>query len=200
MKEEFKERIEFYLTEVNVIQGVINAISDINKVLIKTPPEFQKAFYKDGCCTGKIFDQYLPSRLSTVSSVTFKHGKDKSEEDCVCIEDKRFNSELKSTLAEHGPNKRQYIPASKTNAGKRNKNSTKYITDDYKIYIFVGLHPPKNKNEQLSINDIYVGLLKPSDFKTSKSSGSGSASVPKKEVFDKQFIRIYTTRTDELKL
>lgn len=179
--------INKYVANIPVIKSVRESVECINEQLSKLDPDFREVVMK-GSTVGNLFDNVFPKKLKNLTHWDWYHGKDNEGVDCMCeIEDHYFDTELKTTCCESGKNRIQRIEGSKTQACEPGRGK-KYSEDKYKFYIFVGLH---KEIEGLSINRIYVGMLKPSDWHASKDNDhSGNATVLI-NVFNRQFLKIY---------
>ena len=188
-----KEAVFEYNKHMPIVTVYFDLFENLNAQLNRTDWEVRNGIYKDGSggsIVGGIIDNLLPKFMTKHSIYKFKHGEDNKEVDCICIELPFLNSEVKTTGAET-VNKKQTINGSKTQAADISKGSTKYVNDDWHFYTFCAYHIPRTPNDNLIINDIYVGVLKRSQWKSSiTSKGSGSASIPVK-VFEKQFFNVY---------
>ncbi len=193
----FKQDIERYLENVDVKSAVFQIFDYINNL----DQDVLSLFINSGSMIGQIIDKKIPVFLTKNSKFKWRNGAEKLEVDAVCLDDNFFNTEVKTTgQKEQGKNKTQYIKGSKTQScinGDGGIRISKYNEDNYGFYIFVGYHKPnKSESQQLTINRIYMGMLKPSDWHTSFSDHDGSSSVYS-WVFNDQFICIY--ESDKIK-
>lgn len=187
MNIEIYENIKKYVDVIDVVKTITNLTDYINDNLNKTDKTFKELLIKNtsfGTMIGNIVDALLPSYLSNSNktNLSFIKGNDTKDPDCICLLNPFYNTECKTTC-----NKTQRIYGAKTNAG--HGKGTKYQEDEYHFYIFTAFNKPTNVNENLSIKNIWIGMLKASDWSISESKGSGAAWI-NNEIFDERFINI----------
>lgn len=182
----FESNIREYAKAINVPKAIMEAVNyfnsnyeEANKKLYNMP------FY--GALTGGAIDSVMAEYLTenSNSNLSFVKGNDARNEDCVCVENKFYNTEIKTTC-----NPKQIMVGARSNCAEGNaKKSTKYVTDDYHFYIFTAFNRPQTPDDKLTIANIWIGMMKPSDWSTSKSNRSSGAWV-KRDVFNSQFINV----------
>ena len=182
------ENIKKYTATIDVLSAVNELTKDINdNFLNKIDKRFKQILINQssfGTLMGHMSDALLPICLTNNNNdgLSFTKGNDTKDADCMCLMNPFYATEGKTTC-----NKNQRINGAKTNAGYG--NGSKYQNDDYHFYIFTAFNKPKNVNEDLTIANIWVGMLKPSDWSISESEGSGGAWITN-DVFDERFINI----------
>lgn len=182
----FLEHINKYINSIDVVKTAQSCIDDINTEIFKTSIWFRSCILK-GSIIGGMIDGRFSTSLGITTNWKWGHGIDTKDVDCVCYDNHYYNTELKTTCTERG-NGKQVMIGSKTQACTPGRGD-KYSKDDYKFYIFIGLH--KSVDEGIRINEISVGMLKPTDWVAQKENDhSGSARVPA-SVVKKQFLKIY---------
>lgn len=179
-----QNRINLFLSHVDIVNVILKTFKDVEDNIRKMDILMQKCS-SDGKIIGTYVDQMIIKRLNE-TNINYRHGKDTTEKDCMCLNNKEFSFELKTSS-------RSTVPVgSKTNAGNVN-NGTKYSgNDDYGFMVFCRYNFYETPYGEIYLipKKIYIGMYKPSDFKSSNSNGSGSATIPAK-TFHTQFIKIY---------
>ena len=179
-----QNQINLFLSHVNIANVILKTFKDVEDNIHKMDILMQRCS-KDGKIIGTYVDQMIIKRLNE-TNINYRHGKDTTEKDCMCLNNKEFSFELKTSS-------RSTVPVgSKTNAGNVN-NGTKYSgNDDYGFMVFCRYNFGETPDREICLipKNMYIGMYKPSDFKSSKSNGSGSATIPAK-IFHNQFIKIY---------
>ena len=187
MNKQILENVKKYVKAIDVLSAVNGVTNFINDNLNKTDKQFKEILIKQssfGTLIGNISDGLMPLYLTQNNNkgLEFTKGNDTKDADCMCLLDPFYNTEGKTTC-----NKNQRINGAKTNAGKG--KGSKYKEDEFHFYIFTAFNKPKNADEDLTIKNIWVGMLKPSDWSISESEGSGVAWLTN-DVFDERFINI----------
>lgn len=188
MDKKLFDNIKKYTSVIDVQKSVDDLKQDINdNFLNKVDKKFKQILINQssfGTLIGHMSDALLPICLTNNNSqgLKFDKGNDTCDTDCICLFDPFYNTEGKTTC-----NKNQRINGAKTNAGKG--KGSKYKTDEFHFYIFTAFNKPKTVDDDLTIANIWVGMLKPSDWSISENDGSGSAWI-KNDIFDKRFINI----------
>lgn len=184
--QEIRNIIENYLKEIPVEKIVMENIRTINEeYLARNTYTWQKRS-TEGRIMGSFIEKNMIEPLNKYSKYKFRQGQERKELDCVCDENPYLSTEIKTTTSKAGR-----PVGSKTNRGIPDDNNNKYKNEDYHFYIFI----PYNfidTDERIIIKPrhIYVGILKCTDWKPSKSKKTSSATIPA-EIFHKQFIEIY---------
>lgn len=178
-------QIDDFIKDVNPLDAVLETYDFLQSENRKLS-HITQDIYKRGSIPGTAIDGLLPFYLTKNSKYTFTHGEDKKDPDCVCDYPK-YHCEVKTSASSKRP------VGAKTNAG-RVKHGTKYSMDkdNYVYMIFCKHHLSKEANEEFLIypEEIWIGMVKPSDWKCSASAGSGSAYLPA-DTFYSQFKKIY---------
>jgi len=187
MNKEILENVKKYVKVIDVLSAVNGVTNFINDNLNKTDKQFKEILIKQasfGTLIGSMSDGLLPLHLTQNNNkgLEFTKGNDTKDVDCMCLLDPFYNTEGKTTC-----NKNQRINGAKTNADKG--KGSKYKEDEFHFYIFTAFNKPKNAGEDLTIKNIWIGMLKPSDWSISESNGSGVAWI-NNEIFDNRFINI----------
>lgn len=184
---EIYNNIKTYVETIDVLTTVNDLTNYINSNLNRLDKPFKEALINQssfGTLMGHLTDALLPIYLTANNNkgLEFIKGNDTKDTDCVCLINPFYNTEGKTTC-----NKNQRINGAKTNAG--NGNGSKYKDDEFHFYIFTAFKKPKSVDENVQVSNIWVGMLKPSDWSVSTSKGCGSAWI-NNEIFDERFINI----------
>lgn len=149
--------------------------------------------FEDGKSMGNIIDNKLPEFLTKYSIFTFVHGG-VYDVDNVNKDNPYYSCEGKSSTG-------NFPVGAKTNAGLEKKSDNiigKYIENEDGTHFctFVSYRIDK-ENHDYFIQDIWLGIIKPSDWKYSSSKASGSANISSK-VFYRKFLKIYDWQKGKL--
>jgi len=174
--------IKKYFEAIDIRNAVKQTFDFINENLNNTDERFKKIIVKQGKVVGSAIDMILPEYLSKNNKLGYKfiHGNDSCDTDCVCTENTFYNTEIKTTSDKIGN-----ISGSYTNSGIGKGKKYKY--DIQHFYIFITTE--KSAENNLEINDIYIGKLCASDWSYSNSKGSNSVYLTK-NVRDSHFINL----------
>lgn len=201
-----KEEVKYFVDHLDIQKICFSMFDELNGYVFEdgiTDSDYD--FWNDALLYGKqignCLDKRIIGHLNKISEHTWRHGLDLSEVDCVSDfydpNGYAIDFEFKSTGVEKyhvdgitiSPQRPNW---SKTSAGG-SKNGTKYSDDsinEYEYCVFCGYHIPRNKDERLSINCIYVGIYRPSDLSFSKTSTGNGARISS-DKFNNQFVQIY---------
>jgi hypothetical protein len=182
--QDFENNIREYAKLVNVPK----AVSEFVKYWNRKWKEANRLEYNDpgyGSTVGNITDKVLSEHLTNNSELEFTKGNVAKDEDCVCVTNAFYNTEIKTTCSPE-----QMMRGASTNAvDVKSNNPRKYFTDDYHFYIFIAFNRPQTSDDKLTVANIWIGMMRPSDWSTSKTNRSSGAYV-KKCLFNKQFINV----------
>ena len=183
MKDYIKTKLsEFPLSEKEIVNSVLNSQNQINEAMKWIHREFQNCVPDMTSQEyGHIYEKYILDNINSLNKIEYKLGDANTEEDFVCISDKRFNIELKT---------RQNRSFNNTNSSNRRNASTKYLDPDeehYFILIYHKMHLEDNC-PQTKIKEIYFGVLSKNDFKN--PNGTGAAYLMK-DTRDEKCVLIY---------
>lgn len=180
----FENDIREYAKVVNVPKAVAEAVDYFNSNYKEANNRLYNISLYGGF-VGSAIDSVMSECLTNNSELSFIKGNDTKDEDCVCDANPFYNTEIKTTCSPE-----QMMRGARSNAAEGHaEKSTKYITDEYHFYIFTAFNRPQMPGGKLTVANIWIGKMKPSDWSTSKTNRSSGAYV-KKDLFNKQFINV----------
>lgn len=160
---EVKDVLREFVKTVNPVKASLDCVNHLNEELtsIMTDPKYKylsKLFRRGGNSIGILVDLAYPDFLCFSSGLSFIHGNDEKDTDCICLEYSDHNHELKTSYSANSA-----ITGSKS---KSSDNSTKYFSDDPVKYVFIFFHRGETGPAYpLRVKKIQVAYVRPSDWK-----------------------------------
>lgn len=164
----------------NAVFDLFAKLKDSAKLLINQKNLFSVCTY-DPKTVANVCDKFFPGYLAKYApdNITFRHGNDQTEQDCVCT-CKKDNLEIKMST------RGQF--SGKKSGTANNKNSTKN-NDCWTYYLFISFKINEtNINNMYKITSIRVGKIMETQWK--EHNTSGGCNIPK-YVLKNQFVYIY---------